>query len=243
MVQILLVTSGKGGVGKSTVSAFVAAALARLGRKTLAIELDAGLRTLDILLGVSDKAVFDLSDVLQGRCSWEKAALVSAHQPLLHLLTAPAKRGFHPGGAALAELCGKLRSHFDYLIFDTPAGMGDELDAALAVADGALLVATPDPVAMRDAASVASVVFEHGIQNVKLVINRVLPKPRQLTIRNLDEMIDTIGVQLIGVLPEDGALSQAAALGRPLPEGSLAKREMENIANRMEGRYVPLPIH
>lgn len=243
MPRIWLVTSGKGGAGKSTVSVYTAAALAKDGFRVLIVELDAGLRCLDILLGVSDKAVFDLADVLSGRCSGEMAAVECAYQSGLFLLPAPASHSWRLPPEAFSGLCRTLSESYDYLILDTPAGLSEYLEVSLAVSQSALIVVTPDPVAVRDGASVASLVLSHGIENLKLVINRVPARPRRLTVETLDTVIDRVGVQLIGTVPEDEAVFLSSALGQALPVGSPARREFESIASRIRGKYIPLSIH
>ena len=230
MSHIKLVTSGKGGAGKSTVSVYTAAALAspQYGKRVLLLEMDAGLRGLDIMLGASDRTVFDMGDVLESRS--------------LHFMPAPTDRGFCPKADDLRRLCKGLSEYYDYLIIDTPAGLGVGFDVSLSVADSAFLVATPDPISMRDAASVAGLLFEGGIDDTKLIINRIPQRPAQMPVENLDAVIDAVGVQLIGALPEEREVARCAALGRPLPSESPAAKEFLNIAGRMQGLYIPLDI-
>lgn len=242
MSHIKLVTSGKGGAGKSTVCVYSAAALVRRGRRVLLLEMDAGLRGLDILLGVCDRTVFDMSDVLEGRCEPVKAIAECAWCPGLHLLPAPLDRSFFPQAGELARLCRGLSSYYDYLLIDTPAGLGIGFEVSLSVAQSAFIVATPDPVAVRDAANVAPLIFGQGLTDVKLVINRLPPRPRQMLVPDLDYCIDTVGAQLIGVIPEERELAAAAAGGKGLPADSPAGAEFLSIAGRIEGEYTPLSI-
>ncbi|MCI8440910.1 MAG: septum site-determining protein MinD [Provencibacterium sp.] len=242
MSHIKLVTSGKGGAGKSTVSVYSAAALVRRGRRVLLLEMDAGLRGLDILLGVCDRTVFDMSDVLEGRCEPVKAIVECAWCPGLHLMPAPLDRSFFPCSGDLARLCRGLSSYYDYLLIDTPAGLGIGFEVSLSVAQSAFIVATPDPVAVRDAASVAALIFERGLTDVKLLINRLPPRPGQMLVSDLDSCIDTVGAQLIGVIPEERALAAASARGGELPADSPAGAEFLRIAGRIEGEYTPLAI-
>ena len=244
MSHIKLVTSGKGGAGKSTVSVYTAAALAspQYGKRVLLLEMDAGLRGLDIMLGASDRTVFDMGDVLESRCEPIKAIVACGYLRSLHFMPAPTDRGFCPKADDLRRLCKGLSEYYDYLIIDTPAGLGVGFDVSLSVADSAFLVATPDPISMWDAASVAGLLFEGGIDDTKLIINRIPQRPAQMPVENLDAVIDAVGVQLIGALPEEREVARCAALGRPLPSESPAAKEFLNIAGRMQGLYIPLDI-
>jgi len=156
-----MVCSGKGGTGKSTVSVLLGACLARLGRKTLLVELDSGLRSVDIIAGVYGRTVYDIEDVLCGRCEGAKAVVPSPLYPGLSVISAP-----YEGGAVEAAPLGRLltamRPYFDFILLDTAAGMGAPFTAASTVADKALLVLTPDPVALRDGKIVADRLLAGG---------------------------------------------------------------------------------
>ena len=159
--QCIMVCSGKGGTGKSTVSVLLGACLARLGRKTLLVELDSGLRSVDIIAGVYGRTVYDIEDVLCGRCEGAKAVVPSPLYPGLSVISAP-----YEGGAVEAAPLGRLltamRPYFDFILLDTAAGMGAPFTAASTVADKALLVLTPDPVALRDGKIVADRLLAGG---------------------------------------------------------------------------------
>ena len=160
--QCIMVCSGKGGTGKSTVSVLLGACLARLGRKTLLVELDSGLRSVDIIAGVYGRTVYDIEDVLCGRCEGAKAVVPSPLYPGLSVISAP-----YEGGAVEAAPLGRLltamRPYFDFILLDTAAGMGAPFTAASTVADKALLVLTPDPVALRDGKIVADRLLAGGL--------------------------------------------------------------------------------
>lgn len=240
--HIRLITSGKGGAGKSTVSVYLGGALVRRGRRVLLVEMDSGLRSLDIMLGANESAVFDLADVLGGRTDPLLAAVECAWQPGLWLLPAAADAGFLPEREALCRFFRQAEMVYDYLLVDTPAGLGSGFDVSAAAADSAIVVATPDPISARDAAKTAGLLFERGMSDTKLVINRLPEKPSQMLVPDLDAVIDEVGAQLIGVIPEDKELMQASAGGEPLSPGSLAAWEFEGMAARVEGCYVPLAI-
>lgn len=243
MSHIKLVTSGKGGAGKSTISVYTAAALVRRGRRALLLEMDCGLRGLDIMLGVSDRTVYDMGDVLESRVEPIKAIVECSYLPGLHLMPAPVRHDFQPREEDLRRLCKGLSEYYDYLIIDTPAGLGVGFNVSMTVADSAVVVVTPDPVSVRDASFVAGLLFDHGIDDTKLVINRLPQNPRRMLVHDLDEVIDRVGVQLIGAVFDEQDLMAASAGGRRLGPDSLAAREFWSIAARMEGCYVPLSIH
>ena len=214
--QCIMVCSGKGGTGKSTVSVLLGACLARLGRKTLLVELDSGLRSVDIIAGVYGRTVYDIEDVLCGRCEGAKAVVPSPLYPGLSVISAP-----YEGGAVEAAPLGRLltamRPYFDFILLDTAAGMGAPFTAASTVADKALLVLTPDPVALRDG---------------KIVADRLLA--------DLDECIDTVGVQLLAVIPESRVLQLAGANGTVPPAADPAVVAGQAMAKRLCGQRVPL---
>ena len=195
--QCIMVCSGKGGTGKSTVSVLLGACLARLGRKTLLVELDSGLRSVDIIAGVYGRTVYDIEDVLCGRCEGAKAVVPSPLYPGLSVISAP-----YEGGAVEAAPLGRLltamRPYFDFILLDTAAGMGAPFTAASTVADKALLVLTPDPVALRDGKIVADRLLAGGRPQsaVRLVMNRVRRESfgKNAAVADLDECIDTVGV-------------------------------------------------
>lgn len=237
--RVLAVTSGKGGCGKSTICVLLGDALAREGKRVLLLETDAGLRALDLLLGVPDRAVFDLADLLCGRCRLEQAAVPSAFNPRLLVIPAPYDHRFLPDPKAFAALVDRLRQGFDFLFIDTPAGLGSMLSAVAGACDCALLAVTPDPVCVRDAARVSSVL--DGLIPMRLIINRIPARRRSLAVPDLDFVIDQTGVQLLGVVPEDPDIYACTCAGTALPaDNRCGRRAFENIAGRLLGREVDL---
>ena len=228
--QCIMVCSGKGGTGKSTVSVLLGACLARLGRKTLLVELDSGLRSVDIIAGVYGRTVYDIEDVLCGRCEGAKAVVPSPLYPGLSVISAP-----YEGGAVEAAPLGRLltamRPYFDFILLDTAAGMGAPFTAASTVADKALLVLTPDPVALRDGKIVADRLLAGGRPQsaVRLVMNRVRR-----------ESFGTVGVQLLAVIPESRVLQLAGANGTVPPAADPAVVAGQAMAKRLCGQRVPL---
>ena len=237
MGKVILVASGKGGTGKSTAAAALACALAELGRRVVCMDADAELRNLDLCLGLSDCAVMDYGDVLANRCSLSDALTPSREYPSLFLLAAPTEP---PEGEA-ETLLPALKLDFDYCLLDCPGGL-------LAVshfspsADLALVVATTDPCSQRDAARAVQVLAEHGLKNARLIINRVSRRFLRSTEATLDDTIDSVGLQLIGYVPEDQNVALALALGKPLLTLSRrgAAAAFRRIAKRLDGQTVPL---
>lgn len=219
-------------------------ALSLLKNRVLLIDTDAGLRALDIMLGISDRVVYDLADILSGRCEPAKA-IVKTPWGRLSLLPAPVVEDECDSAEALSELCKQLRQCFDFIFLDSPAGMGKWARAAAAAADQAILVVTPDPVCIRDADRMAGHVLSRHVDDIRLVINRVQPNIlRKKLDGGLDVIIDAASVQLIGIVPEDRQISLAAYDGKPVVQtlhtrGGAAEAYC-NIARRLCGEDVPL---
>ena len=240
--KISLIASGKGGVGKSSVCCFLGDALACRGRKVLIIELDCGLRSLDIMLGISDKIVFDLNDVLLSRCEASKAIVPCEYNPSLFLLPASQNERTNIDVSRLIELCCRLSSYYQDILIDMPAGVGMHLRSLSTIADRVVICVTPDPISIRDGAKVLSV-MEEPIKTSRLIINRVPSSPRALTmVRDLDEVIDRVGAQLLGVIPENQEYALCAASGKPLPQAE-TRAVFDRIAARMTGKHIPLAFH
>lgn len=236
-----MVASGKGGTGKSTVAVLLGAELAARGRRVLLVELDSGLRSVDYIAGVYGKTVYDVEDVLSGRCEAGKAVVESGVYRNLYVISAP-----YSGGqilpAALRVFVQKVGPVFDDILLDTAAGMGMPFEAAAGVADRALLVLTPDPVAIRDGRIVCEALEQSGCADIRLVLNKV---PRTLAncgVRDLDECIDTVGARLAGVVPLSAEIQKAGATGTPLAFSGRPRRALRAIAARLCGQYAPLVI-
>lgn len=245
MGEAVLITSGKGGAGKSTFAVNCGAALARLGRRVLIVDADAGLRSVDLLLSVQDNVVYDLSDVLAGRCEPVKAILATGVDGLSVLPAPldPADEAFEPEG--MHRLCRGLANYYDFVLIDSAAGMGPGVMTAAAGAGRAAILAVPDPVGVRDAGRMAAALEKQGLTELRLVLNRVRPRlVRRRAAAALDRAIDSAAVQLLGVVPEDEAVVLAAFEGRPVAmEKRTRKNAAEafgNIARRLTGEEVPL---
>lgn len=240
---IIAFASGKGGTGKSTVSVLTGGALAALNQKVLLVELDSGLRSVDMIAGVSGQTVYDVEDVLSGRVAPVKAVVPSPTYPGLSIISAPYSGGGVVQPQALKILCTQLRSHFDYILLDTAAGLGAPFWAAAATAHRMMLVLTPDPVALRDGRIIADELADKA-NHMRLILNRVDPPHilRDGILRDLDEAIDIVGVQLLGVVPESPAIAKAAFSGDPLPKNGAENAVFAAIAKRIMGKDIPLVV-
>ncbi|MBP6887394.1 MAG: AAA family ATPase [Oscillospiraceae bacterium] len=240
MAKVVLVASGKGGAGKTTVCAFLGQALAAKNRRALLVELDSGLRALDVALGVTEGLVFDLGDVMRGSCATREAIRPCPFRKDLSVICAAAKPAAVPA-TAISELAAELSGEYDFILLDCPAGIGYELAYAAVASDQALIVATPEPASVRGARAAADAIKNLGLADLRLVIERCPKKPKQLDpLRDLDQVIDGAGVQLLGVIWEDAKTKASAASGAPLPEDSPNKKAFSDLASRLCGERVPL---
>ncbi len=237
-----MVTSGKGGTGKSTVAVFLAGQLAAQGRQTLLVELDSGLRSVDIISGVYGRTVYDIEDVLSGVCEGAKAVVKCPGSEHLYIISAPVSGGVVSTGA-LQLFCEKMSPYFDQIVIDTAAGLEAPFRAAAAVCHQAVIVINPDPVSVRDGRVVSDLLYEAGVQNLRLVINRLQPQRlRRMGIANLDECIDQVCARLLGVIPESEAIALAGATGEGLPAGSREAEIFRRMACRLCGEECPLVV-
>ena len=240
MGTVITGTSGKGGTGKTTVTGGVASCLARLGKTVLGIDMDIGLRNLDISLGLSDRALMDFADVALGNCPLARAAVSHPDLPNLSLLTAPMRLPPHVTAGSIRALLRTARDRYDYIFIDCPAGLGPGFQLATCGADRALVVATNDASSLRDAQRAVEELYH--LRQVHLVMNRIQPKLLRELRTTIDDAMDAAGLPLIGVIPEDRRVILAANMGRPLIlEGRRgAANACLNIAKRIEGYRVPI---
>lgn len=241
MSRVVSVTSGKGGVGKSSFCCYLARALASQGKTTVVVELDCGLRGLDIMLGVTE-TVYDFGDVLSGRCAVSDAVCPVPDASNLFLIAAPSAFERFPTCEEVSTLCSRLKNKFDYIVIDTSAGYA--LTKIIPqVSDLVLLIVTPDPVCVRDAAVVANLLREAGNNSLRLVINKVTKNTvKKDMMPDLDAVIDRVGVQLLGVIPEHREIWVGSAKGQPLGAGKTPEKVFRAIARRLQGEFVPLVV-
>ncbi len=243
MSEITLIASGKGGVGKSTVSALLGLSLAQNGKKVLIVELDAGLRCLDIMLGVSDHAVFDLSDVAAGRCAPRDAIVCGDFSENLFVAVAPNDPSFRFDNLGLAAFLKKLYGFFDYVLIDAPAGLGDQVKFAASLCNRALIIVTPDSISVRDGAKVSQLLRQQGVARQHLLINKVnTDDPKKNGISDFDRIMDTVGIPLIGVICDDKTHCRALSEGKLSVNRGQIFEIFEAIAKRFLGNRVSLLI-
>ena len=244
MGELIAVLSGKGGTGKTSVCAAVSTALARMGHRVLAVDCDMGLQNLDISLGLSDSGAISFLDVCEGGYRLEQAAK-HHHFETLSFLTAPVNRTAESVDAdRFRGMIRAAKQEFDYIFLDAPAGIDAGFSLAAKFADRCLIVTGADPAAMRDAARAAQRLELMGKSDVRLIVNRVSRKLFATMSVTVDDVMDTAGLPLIGVVPEDQNVTLAAAFGAPLISYTNrgAAKACEAIARRLEGRHVPLSI-
>ena len=242
MATVIAVTSGKGGTGKTSLVGAVGSCLAALGHPTLCIDMDVGLRNLDLSLGLSDRALMDFTDVVEGRCSLEKAVVEHPDIENLYLLTAPFSLPKSVGEEGIRELLRQSREKFRFVLLDSPAGLGPGFDLAVCGCDRAIVVSTADASTLRDAQRTVVELTRRGVEQVHLVVNRVQRKLLHQLGATIDDAMNTAGLPLLGVVPEDPQVSLAANQGYPLIVKARkgAAIGYRNIAFRIEGQRVPV---
>lgn len=236
----IMVTSGKGGTGKTSLTAAVASCLAALGHRVLCIDLDIGLRNLDIALGLTDRALMDFTDVMERRCSLFTGAVEHPDIRGLFLLTAPVQaNGLDT--ARFRQVVREACDLFDFVFLDCPAGLGEGFQLATASSDRAIVVSATEPAALRDAQRAVQELVK-AVPEQHLVMNRVDPALMRRLRTTIDEAMDTAGLPLLGVVPEDDTVTVAASAGVPVVlcgERPAAVAYL-NVANRLLGKKVPL---
>lgn len=242
MGTAIVVTSGKGGTGKTSLTGGVSSCLAALGNRVLCIDMDIGLRNLDISLGMTDRALMDFTDVLEGRCTLKRAAVQHPVIENLFLLTAPlnlADGTISEGrmGAFLAQ----AKEEYDFILMDSPAGLGEGFRLAVCGADRGVVVSTTDASALRDAQRVVAQLSKR-LPHIHLVMNRVQPKLLRRLHTTIDDAMDAAGLPLLGVVPEDEQVMLSANNGQPIILASRKGAAVAylNIARRILGQKVPL---
>jgi len=242
MGTVIAVTSGKGGTGKTSLTGAVSSCLAALGYKALCIDMDIGLRNLDISLGLSDRAVMDFTDVIAGRCTLERAAVAHPVIQGLSLITAPVslpEGGIAP--AAMKAMVAEAKRLYDYIIIDSPAGLGLGFQLAVCGADRAIVVSTSDASALRDAQRTVAE-LDKSLSAIHLVMNRIQPKLLKRLSTTIDDAMNTAGLPLLGVVPEDPQVMLSANTAQPLILVSKKGAALAylNIARRLTGERTPL---
>ena len=242
MSQVVSVISGKGGTGKTSLCAGISSCLAAEGSQVLCIDADVGLRNLDLSLGMSEEPILPFTAVMRGEYSLDSAA---AHPeiPNLYMLTAPVTETAEELDAAqFSAMLDAARQRFDWILIDAPAGIGAGFHLATGSADQAVVVAGSDPASLRDAARATDVLLQQRSIPARLVVNRVSAALYRRMHATIDDVMDGVGLPLLGIVPEDSSVTLAAAAGTALAlyTGKGAARACLNIARRLCGRKMPL---
>ncbi|MCF8563557.1 septum site-determining protein MinD [Alicyclobacillus tolerans] len=246
MGTAIVVTSGKGGVGKTTSTSNIGTALALLGKKVCMVDADIGLRNLDVVMGLENRIIYDIVDVASGECRLEQALIRDKRFEHLTLLPASQTKDKSALSAEAARnIVEGLKQTYDFVIIDCPAGIEHGFKVAVAGADQAIVVTTPETAAVRDADRVIGLLEAENIRSPKLIVNRIRPKMvKQGDMLDIDEIVQVLAIDLLGIVPDDEAIIGNANKGEPtvMKPDSKASMAYRNIARRMLGDSVPLMV-
>lgn len=244
MGKVIMSASGKGGTGKTTFAANLGAALAMRGKLTVLVDMDMGLRNLDVALGLESSIVYDVSDILDGSCSLDEAVIKDSRYENLYFIPSPQTKDASSVSADEAEkLWKRLSERFDFCIIDAPAGLEGGFKYALNGADEAVIVTVPETAALRDADRVISVIEESGIEDIKLVLNKIRPDMMERGIMmNIDDCMDILQIPILGIVCDDEQLTISSLKGELAVSNQDSKAGMAflNIADRILGKDVPI---
>jgi septum site-determining protein MinD len=242
--RVLTITSGKGGVGKTTTAANLGTALAMRGKKVAVVDSDIGLRNLDAVLGLENRIVYDLVDVVEGQCRLRQALIKDKRLPELYLLPAAQTRDKNAvNSIQMEQLCQQLRREFDFVLIDSPAGIEQGFRNAIVGADEIIIVANPEMASVRDADRIIGLVEAAGKPEPRLVLNRLRPEMiRRGDMMDVADVLEVLGVELLGIVPEDEMIIVAINKGEPIvyDKRSRAGRAFLSAAQRILGEEVPL---
>ncbi|XWK87495.1 MAG: septum site-determining protein MinD [Phormidium sp.] len=244
MARIIVVTSGKGGVGKTTSTANIGMALASRGNKIAVLDADFGLRNLDLLLGLENRIVYTALDVMSGECTLDDALVKDKRQPNLALLPAAQNRTKDAVNTdQMRQLVTDLGQRYEYVLIDCPAGIEMGFKNAIIAAKEAVIVTTPEISAVRDADRVIGLLEAHSIKKIHLIVNRIRPAMVQANnMMSVQDVQEILAIPILGIVPDDEKVIVSTNRGEPLVLGgstSLAAIAYNNIARRLEGEIVP----
>ena len=243
--QVIVVTSGKGGVGKTTTVANVASSLARLGKKVVVMDLDIGLKKLDLILGLENRVIYDIVQVIEGECTLKQALVKDKRFPELYMLPAAQTRNKDDiTPEQVKQLCDQLKKEFDYIFIDCPAGIEQGFRNAIAAADRAIVVTNPEVSAVRDAVRIIGMLESANFKDIKLVVNRIRnDMVKSGDMLSIEDLLEHLCIDLLGVVPEDQSVVVSTNRGEPiiLNDHSRASTAFNNIAHRTLGEQVEFP--
>lgn len=248
MGEVIVVTSGKGGVGKTTTTANVGTGLAKLDKKVVLIDTDIGLRNLDVVMGLENRIVYNLVDVIEGTCRIKQALIKDKRYPNLYLLPSAQTRdktAVNP--EQMKKLCEELRTEFDYILMDCPAGIEQGFQNAIAGADRALVITTPEVSAVRDADRIIGLLESNEMKQTHLIVNRLrMDMVKRGDMMSSEDVVEILAIDLIGIVPDDENIVISTNQGEPLVgNDTLAGRAYMNICRRIVGddvEYLDLNI-
>lgn len=245
MSEVIVITSGKGGVGKTTTSANLGCGLAVLGKKVALVDADIGLRNLDVVMGLENRIVYDLVDVVEGNCRIKQALIKDKRYDGLFLLPAAQTRDKDAvSPEQMQKLCESLKEEgFDYIIIDCPAGIEQGFKNAIAGADRAVVVTTPEVSAVRDADRIIGLLEANGLNNPMLILNRLrIDLVQRGDMMNIEDVTEILAIDILGVVPDDESIVIATNKGEPAVNNqeSRAGQAYRNIVQRIIGQEVPI---
>lgn len=242
MSEVIVITSGKGGVGKTTTTANVGTGLAKLNKKVVLIDTDIGLRNLDVVMGLENRIVYNLVDVVEGSCRVKQALIKDKRYENLFLLpSAQTRDKSSVTPEQMKKLIEELKEEFDYILLDCPAGIEQGFKNAIAGADRAIIVTTPEVSAIRDADRIIGLLEANELKHVELVVNRIrMDMVKRGDMMSIDDVVDILAINLIGAVPDDENIVISTNQGEPLVGSStMAGQAYLNICRRILGEEVP----
>lgn len=243
MGEAIVVTSGKGGVGKTTTTANVGTALAAIGKSVVVVDGDTGLRNLDVLMGLENRIVFTIIDVIEEKCKLKQALIKDKKFSNLFLLpTAQTRDKNDIKAESMSKIVSDLKNQFDYVIIDCPAGIEQGFENAIAAADRALIVVNPEVTSVRDADRVIGKLDARGLDKHQMIVNRIdYEMVKRGDMLDVSDILDSLAIELIGVVPNDRSITVSTNKGEPivLDNSSMAGQAFKDIALRITGKEVP----
>ena len=242
MSEVIVITSGKGGVGKTTTTANVGTGLAKLNKKVVLIDTDIGLRNLDVVMGLENRIVYNLVDVVEGNCRYKQALIKDQRYPNLFLLpSAQTRDKTSVSPEQMKKLVDELKEEFDYILLDCPAGIEQGFKNAISAADRALVVTTPEVSAIRDADRIIGLLEANEIKKINLIVNRIrMDMVKRGDMMSIEDVVEILAIDLIGAVPDDENIVVSTNQGEPLVgDNSLPGKAYLNICKRIMGEDVP----
>jgi len=243
MGEVIVITSGKGGVGKTTSTANIGIGLSQLGKKVIVIDTDLGLRNLDVVMGLENRIVYNLVDVVEGSCRLKQALVKDKRFPELYLLpSAQTKDKTAVSPEQMRKLVADVKDEFDYILLDCPAGIEQGFQNAIAGATRAIIVTTPEVSAIRDADRIIGLLEAHGIKQNDLIINRLrVDMVKRGDMMSVEDVTEILAIHLLGVIPDDEQVVIGTNQGEPIVgTDSISGKAFENICKRIVGEEIPM---